>query len=261
MKKLVFFDIDGTLLPDGEVKIKKEVVDSINEIKKECEVFICTGRSYAQAKPYIQELNLDSYITSNGQEVCYQGEIIYRKFFPRKERQELINTFKDYDLDWGWGNHEYMYLNPRDGIEELKDVLTNYGILHVKVKEINEDDECYQLYIFGDPDKVEDFFKKSKLSENIIYYNWSEFTSEFMIKGESKANGIKKVVEKIDVPSVTYAFGDGPNDVEMLDYVDHPVVMGNGHEVLKDGNKFITNDCDEDGIKCGLIHVGLIKGE
>ena len=95
MKKLVFFDIDGTLLPDGEKEIRKEVIEDINKIKEEAEVFICTGRGYGQAKRYIDALGIENYITSNGQEVCYQGEIIYCSYFPTQEKNDVVKDINN----------------------------------------------------------------------------------------------------------------------------------------------------------------------
>ena len=56
------------------------------------------------------------------------------------------------------------------------------------------------------------------------------------------------------------AFGDGPNDREMLQYAGVGVAMGNGAEALKAIADCITADVDEDGIAKALQHFGLIEG-
>jgi len=77
--------------------------------------------------------------------------------------------------------------------------------------------------------------------------------------GGSKAFGIQKLLENknfLDVP--TYAFGDGLNDIEMFQLVDHPIAMGNCVEPLKALAEFITDDNNNDGIAKGLNKFGLI---
>lgn len=46
------------------------------------------------------------------------------------------------------------------------------------------------------------------------------------------------------------AFGDGGNDIEMLQYVGLGVAMGNGGEELKRRADFVTTKASEGGILC-----------
>ena len=78
-------------------------------------------------------------------------------------------------------------------------------------------------------------------------------------KGHSKATGIAKVCEILNIPiEHTYAFGDSENDLDMLKFVAHGVAMGNGTERAKEAAEFVTKDVREDGIYYGLLHYGLI---
>lgn len=56
-----------------------------------------------------------------------------------------------------------------------------------------------------------------------------------------------------------YVFGDGLNDIEMLEFVGNGVVMGNVEEVVKEVVNFVIKDVVEDGIFYGLELVGLLK--
>jgi hydroxymethylpyrimidine pyrophosphatase-like HAD family hydrolase len=56
-----------------------------------------------------------------------------------------------------------------------------------------------------------------------------------------------------------YAFGDGLNDIEMLEFVGNGVAMGNAEEVVKEVANLVTKDVAEDGILHGLELVGLLK--
>lgn len=77
--------------------------------------------------------------------------------------------------------------------------------------------------------------------------------------GGSKAKGIEKYIEKLGFNrDQVYAFGDGLNDLEMIEAVGTGIVMGNGHEDLKKLANHVTKDVSEDGIYHGLKWAGLL---
>ena len=79
-------------------------------------------------------------------------------------------------------------------------------------------------------------------------------------KGFSKATGIEKMCELLEIAREdTYAFGDSANDLEMLCFVAHGVAMGNGTKEAKEAAEYVTTAIDENGIRNGLLHYGLIS--
>ncbi len=59
--------------------------------------------------------------------------------------------------------------------------------------------------------------------------------------------------------SDTYAFGDGLNDLQMIEYVGTGVAMGNAVPELKEIADFVTKPVDEDGIAYAVKELGLLK--
>ena len=56
----------------------------------------------------------------------------------------------------------------------------------------------------------------------------------------------------------TIAFGDNYNDIDMLETVAMPVLMGNAPEALKKAFPNITDSHDHDGIYHALLKLGLV---
>ena len=54
------------------------------------------------------------------------------------------------------------------------------------------------------------------------------------------------------------AFGDGGNDVAMLEYAGIGVAMGNACDDAKAAADYVTTDIDKDGIAKALRHFGLV---
>lgn len=67
--------------------------------------------------------------------------------------------------------------------------------------------------------------------------------------GVTKASGLAEVAERFDVEAAdVVAFGDMPNDLEMLRWAGHGVAMGNAHPALLDIADEVTASNVEDGL-------------
>ena len=68
-------------------------------------------------------------------------------------------------------------------------------------------------------------------------------------KGVNKANTLKELgkIENISLDEMIF-FGDGLNDLEVMDEVGLGVAMGNALEEIKDKSKEVTETNNEDGI-------------
>jgi len=89
----------------------------------------------------------------------------------------------------------------------------------------------------------------------LTFYRNTPYSLDTVLKGESKQFGINTLIKKMGLTGVpTYAFGDGVNDIPMLETVDHPIAMGNGITAVKDRAEYITAKNTEGGIIQGLNH-------
>lgn len=259
-KNLVFFDIDGTLLPYGEKQIHRDVISAIDEIKNEqTEVFICTGRCREQAREYIEALATESFICSNGQDVVYQGEQIYSNTFKASDKAVLMNLFAKHQIAWGYETYERIFVPNQDNAKKSMEVLKEYGIINVGISDDEVHKDVFQFWIFADAELVSRVEAELKQMD-FKYLKWNDSAIEIMPSDESKAKGIaflKSTMEAKGKNIRTFAFGDGVNDVEMLSFVDESVAMGNASDYVKSHAKHVTNHCTEDGIAKGLESIGL----
>ena len=93
---------------------------------------------------------------------------------------------------------------------------------------------------------------------SIVRYESFPFV-EMMPAGINKAEGIRVLIEYLGIPhSDTYAFGDGPNDLEMLQYVQYGTAMGNSEDSVLKAARYRTKSIWEDGIYLALKRYGLI---
>ena len=72
----------------------------------------------------------------------------------------------------------------------------------------------------------------------------------------SKALALRFLSERDDIPrDEIMAIGDNFNDIDMLEYAGHPVIMGNAHEELRHMGYHVAPTNDEDGLAAVLAEV------
>ncbi len=258
MKKLVFFDIDGTLIPENATEIPTHVVDAVKKIMNDgVYVFICTGRCYHQAKDIIEAIGTHNYICSNGQEVCFNDEILYMHTFNNEQKQEVIKLLEDYGVNWGFETRENLCIPDTKSADDTQKLLEGYNFNNLATNVSPDNKDIYQFWINGSGAKTEELLEI--LQKDYTYYRWEDDLYEILPGVENKAKGIDIVKNHINEECITYAFGDGVNDLEMMKNVDHSVCMGNGIEAVKQASEFVSTNSSDNGIINGLKMVGLYE--
>lgn len=75
----------------------------------------------------------------------------------------------------------------------------------------------------------------------------------------TKATGMAEILRRFDAPqSATIAFGDGDNDLEMMDFASFGVAMGNGTPALRAAADMVTDDINSNGLYNAFKKLGLI---
>ena len=72
---------------------------------------------------------------------------------------------------------------------------------------------------------------------------------EFAHPDVSKGAGLQFVADRLGfTPATTVAFGDGENDLELLDWADYAVAVENAHPTVKARADLICPPADEEGV-------------
>lgn len=258
-KKIIFFDLDGTLL-DQNKQIPNSARQAIQALKeKGHEVAIATGRAPFMFKKLRDELEIHTYVSFTGQYVVVNNEVIYQKPFP-KEMLKLLIDFSSSN------QHPLLYM----GHEDMKTSIEYHPYIEESIATLKLDhsgptynpayfEECniYQLQLFCTKDEELPY---ATSFEQFRFIRWHPYSIDVLSAGESKAKGITFIMNKLGFTrEQVYAFGDNLNDIEMLQSVGNGVAMGNAPDSVKKVAKHVTKDVNEDGIAYGLELVGLLK--
>ncbi|MBO4599973.1 MAG: HAD-IIB family hydrolase, partial [Bacteroidales bacterium] len=88
---------------------------------------------------------------------------------------------------------------------------------------------------------------------------WHPQFSDLVHMDNSKAVGIESILNHFGIGrEECIAFGDGGNDIEMLQYCGIGVAMGNADSAVKSCADYVTTSVDEEGIESALITLHII---
>jgi Cof subfamily protein (haloacid dehalogenase superfamily) len=256
-RSIIFFDIDGTLLThDKELPLStKESIFKLKELGHE--VAIATGRAPFMFEDLRKELEINTFVSYNGQYVVYRGEVLYTNPLKISSLEKLtaaalqnnhpVVFMDDEDMKANVPEHAYI----KESIDTLKiNVFPTHDPHYYKGREL------FQTLLFC-PEGEENQYEQ--VYSDFDFVRWHPVSVDILPSGGSKAKGIEKIVEALDIPKERqYAFGDGLNDMEMLSTIHNSVAMGNAEESVKAVAKYVTKSVEDNGILHGLQMVGLL---
>ena len=111
MIKAIFFDVDGTLLASNG-KVLKSTKKAIMQAQKNGVLCgISTGRGPNSLKKIVKDLNLDMFVTYNGQLVYTKEKIIYAQAFEKSVINDIVTFANNHSrqLVFGGKTHDSFY--------------------------------------------------------------------------------------------------------------------------------------------------------
>ncbi len=259
--KIIFFDIDGTILSHRTHQISKTTKAALKQAKANGHLtFINTGRSFAELDETILEIGFDGYVCGCGTYITYQDKILLHTAISDELCRSIIKDLRNYKLEAVLEGSNAIYYDHQSTcskIKKLQDIQKNgfhLNVLNWDAPDISIDKFCIWA---TSSESIMPFYEKYK--DCLHFIKRDNLFFEIVPKGFSKATGIEYLLSHLAIPHENaYAFGDSVNDLEMLKYVKYSIGMGNSDEIIKNIVSFLTKDVDSDGISHALMHFSII---
>lgn len=259
MKKAVFFDIDGTLW-DERMRIPESTKEAVRTLRENGNyAFICSGRSRSNiCSENLLGIGFDGVVAACGTHIDFHGKTVYEQLLTKEQVAHALAVIDRHHMLAVLEGPNYIYVDAGDFSDDPYVIYLRKELgENVKPIEGSREFEINKLSVDLKGASLELVLEELEESFDVIVHN--EWLIEIIPKGYSKATGIRKVCEMLDIAMEdTYAFGDSANDLEMLAFVSHGIAMGNGTREAKAAAEYVTTDIMEEGIKNGLLHYGLI---
>ena len=263
MIRAVFFDIDGTLQSMITHEIPERTLQALYALKeKGVLLFPCTGRPPVQLQMLSQNFQnfpWDGYVMLNGQ-YCMDGE--KKMFYDHPIRRETFDTLipyletvnhpvtfmeLDYQYDLMFNENAWEYVK-KIGREDL---MTPVDDIHRVFTH-----PTYQISPLILPEKDEEFLKHAPYMKSV---RWTDAFADMIPCDGGKPEGMKQIMEHFHIArEETMAFGDGGNDISMLEYAGIGIAMGNGRDEVKAAADYVTDTCENSGVYYALEHFGVL---
>ena len=259
---IFFFDFDDTLFSHITKRVSEKTITSLRQLENDGHIIIvATGRGREAIRIIERELGFvpSTVIALNGQIILENGVLVYDNHIDLGSIDRLSDKARQMDIAYGGYYWDGVIANTVN--ERVERVWTDWGQpLPFICSKLETEYKIYQgqLYIT----KEEQTFFDGILEEYIT--NWShEYLVNLIPRAAGKSQAVRWCIEKYQIPHEnTFAFGDGFNDVDMIETVRHGVAMGNStSEQLKQKAEYITAPSHEEGIYKALAHYKLVSAE
>ncbi len=263
--KAIICDLDGTLLNSNHTisEFTKETIKKV--VEKGIKFYIATGRHHMDALEYKNILGLNSFlISSNGARVHNENnEEIFSINIPKNITTELINLTMDNEI------HKNIYMEDfwisEKPLSEAAAFHKDSGFMQTVIPsfEALKNKETIKFFFIGPTEEKISILNKyvsEKMGDRVAITLSMKDCLEIMNKGVSKGQAIKKMLNLEGISlNEAIAFGDGMNDVEMLEVVDKGFLMGNHNPSLKVAlpNNEVIGTNNEDAVAHKLIELFL----
>ena len=254
MYKVIVSDLDGTLLTPAHI-VSEQTKITIHKLLKQGKKFIiATGRHNVDVEAIRKTIDAEIYlITSNGARVHnHKGELIYSKNIPTDIAQMITeinlpetiqaNIFRD---------DEWFVNTPNPAVLNFsQDSTFSYHVVDL----VTLDKAGIAKFFFCGPHEDLVALAAQINAQYSTQLNVSFSLPECLEVMDINVNKAQALAEVLRIKGFTMAetvaFGDGMNDVEMLQAVDKGLVMGNASTMLKAAlpDFEIIGDSADDGV-------------
>lgn len=254
--KIAFFDIDGTLIDMEKKVITEGTLEALRRLK-ERGVLLClaTGRG-PLTLPHFDGVEFDAFLTFNGS-YCFDREgTICSNPLPREDVKTIVQNAASIHRPVSLATKDRMLANGKD-----EDLIEYYSFAKREV-EVSDDfegameDEVYQIMLGC---RRADYPLLLRGTRRARITAWWDRAVDIIPADGGKGEAIRRILSFYHLDrSSALAFGDGDNDIDMLEAVDHGVAMGNASEGLKAVAGDICAPVSQDGVYHYCLDHGLL---
>lgn len=256
--KAVFFDIDGTLVPRESNLLSSETRDALHRLKKRgIKVCLASGRSPGALEEVEKLFPFDGSIAVNGQYCTLpKGEMIHKNAFSLEQAQCMLAFLQRHRLACIFASPEGNRINFSN--ERMANNCRSIGSPIPSVLDENWllEEDILQFMVFAEEswdrpiEEALPFLRCVRAIEPCV---------DVYPKNGGKLRGIEAFARHFGFGLEScMAFGDGYNDLEMLEGCGLGIAMGDAPPEVKSAANGITETVEGNGIPLALERCGLL---
>ena len=274
--RLIASDIDGTLL-NPQFQISPCDLDALRRAHVAgIEVVLVTGRRHTFALPIAQQLGFDLWLISSNGAITRSlaGETFHRDLMPRQTCLDICTAMQDFR-----GHTVLTFDKETKGaivLEHLDDLNASIRRWLEKNMEFIEFVVPIETALVADPVQAMFCGTMARMNQALTALDAAKLSNRITVlrteyperdlsmidvlnQGCSKGHALERwAAHRGFKRDQVMAIGDNHNDVEMLEFAGHPVIMGNACEELRARGWNVTLGNDRCGVAAALE--GIVVG-
>ncbi|VMQ96305.1 haloacid dehalogenase [Streptococcus pneumoniae] len=260
--RVIATDLDGTFL-DAKGRFDKERFTTVlDELDARGIRFVAATGNGMRRINMIFDGFLDriSYVAENGSYVLDQGKVLVHQSLDREDVAEFLEFFKDkwedYHITVAYEDVTYT-VSDHFGVDSFTSIAPEQmALFQAMLRKIDSfsdlpDGKIMKLGMILPVDECDSIMAEfnTTFSGNLIAVTSGYGAVDIMPRDIHKAWGLMQLLERWGVaPNEVMAFGDGGNDLEMLELVEYSYAMDNAPDRVKEVAKFVAPDHDQSGV-------------
>lgn len=277
-RKIIFLDIDGTIINEYST-IPESAQEAIKRARENGHyVFLCTGRASSEIVGEVAKLEIDGKICAAGGYVEVGGKVIREKYMSVIDVAYIVEFMKKNEISYCLESPAGAFVCGRIKAYFRKIIERKIAKWPDKKEKIETELQVFMNQMIEDAEMIRadvnkvtfydaplsiDALKEAFESRFVLLPNSMQTgersSGELMLPGVHKASGIEAVLKHLNIDKAdSFAFGDGLNDMEMLQFVACGIAMGNACDALKEVAMDVTGNVNEDGLYEGFKKYHLI---
>lgn len=255
-RKLLFFDIDGTLINsfNGDHSIPKTVLTRLKKLQEQGHlIFVASGRPKSLLNKEIYKGNFDGYILVNGAYVEVNQNVIYTKPMDNEDSIQLVNILEETYCDYILETADKIYTSSTN--KTLLDFFAEFEDKSIFITDFDHNQilkETLKIETVLPKDKKDVLIQRieTKFPSKIAYdQHGTDGAVELYPSDINKSIGVQKILDYYHMDQKdSYAFGDGINDIDLIKYCGIGVAMKNGVDELKSVADLVCDSVENDGL-------------
>ena len=251
---IIFFDIDGTLAEGTHVP--QSAANAVARTRAAGNlVFICTGRPRAYAENTFGAY-ADGFVCCNGRLAVRGGERVIGRPITQEQMTTILRVLDEFGVGYAFFGADGLYYGGNQKYRPISDQV--HGPCGELDEALAEGEDLYSYDIFFAEAAERDAIAAALEGISLVNPHGPHPSADVTVAGYGKGDACLDVCRALGIDHAdSYAFGDGVNDISMVEAVAYGVAMGNAVDELKKVAEFVTTDIHDDGVANGLAHFGL----
>ncbi|MED9899909.1 MAG: HAD family hydrolase [Bacteroidales bacterium] len=250
--KAIFSDLDGTLVSFKTHKVPESAKQAIEEARRKgVKFFISTGRPYTDLK-VAEDLPYDGVVALNGAECRWRdGRLVEEHYLDYEDFKKMMKFSDEYGFAVCLELNDGFFVNKIT--PEVIGLATKIDHELPIVCDIDakfREKGCGQLAVYFNEDLQNKLMPELP---GLIASRWMPIFADISVRGVTKASGISAFAKEMGISiEETISFGDGGNDIPMIEAAGLGIAMGNASDDVKAAADYITASVDDDGFAAAL---------